>query len=135
MRDVTVDRDNCVSGNNPEIPYRTDDGGTMNISHPVIDIHGVINDVDGSAPSHQFSPPDETIARLNLEVSLLLSECQRQKDLLVNGLTLTQEERRAISNGAYAMEEDAQINAITNEHLAAQALCHAKTLRNLLRRT
>lgn len=115
MSDGMADRDNCVSGNNPEIPYRTD--------------------ADGSAPSHQFSPPDETIARLNREVSLLIAECQRQKDLLVNGLTLTQDERRAILNGAHAMEEDAEINAITNEHLAAQALWHSSVLRKLLRRT
>lgn len=36
------------------------------------------------------------IERLNREVSILIAECQRQKDLLVNGATLTDAEREAL---------------------------------------
>lgn len=36
------------------------------------------------------------IERLNREVSILIAECQRQQDLLVNGVTLTDAEREAL---------------------------------------
>ena len=38
-----------------------------------------------------------TIERLNREVSVLIAECQRQKDLLVNGASLTPAEREALT--------------------------------------
>lgn len=42
----------------------------------------------------------DTIDRQNREVSVLIAECQRQKDLLVNGARLTDAERAAVADAA-----------------------------------
>ena len=48
----------------------------------------------------------DTIDRQNREVSVLIAECQRQKDLLVNGARLTDAERQAIKEAADAYEQN-----------------------------
>jgi regulator of protease activity HflC (stomatin/prohibitin superfamily) len=63
----------------------------------------------------------DEIERLNREVSVLVAECQRQKDLLVNGATLTDAEREAVAVAAEAYADD------HGERFAA-------TLRSLLER-